>query len=130
MSGISNDCRDIERMAVQGNIRAKTALDVFCYQIKKCIGAYATVMNGLDCVVFKGGIGENSAIVRKEVCTGIDYWGIRISQKKNESVKSNSGEGIISSDQSKVKICVIRMIEELMIAKESAEVLRLKQSGG
>lgn len=129
ISGLSNDCRVLEKMSVQGDTRAKAALEVFCYQIQKYIGAYTAAMNGLDCIVFTGGIGENSASVRKEICTGIDYLGIHISQDKNEWVKSNGGEGVISTDQSKVKICVIRTNEELMIAKESVEVLRLKQAG-
>ena len=83
VSGVSSDKRDVEAAAAAGNERAKLASDMLNYQIKKFVGAYAAAMGGLDCVVFTGGIGENDAHVRSEVCKNMEFLGIRLDEEKN-----------------------------------------------
>ena len=78
ISGVSSDFRDLDDAANNGNERAKTALQVFAYSIKKYIGAYAAAMGGLDCVVFTAGIGENNPYIRQKACEGLEFLGIKI----------------------------------------------------
>lgn len=124
LSGISNDCRDIEAQALNGNKRANLAIDVLCYQVKKYIGAYAAAMNGLDCLVFTGGIGENGAIIRERICSDMEYLGIKLDHSKN-GVRLDSEQQAkrISSEESSAQICVIRTNEELMIGKQTYEAI-------
>ena len=93
--------------------KVKKAFDVFVYKIVKYIGAYTAVLNGVDNIVFTGAIGENSSLLRKEVCKNLDYLGVRIDNKKN--LKS---EKIISSKSSEVMVMVIKTDEELMMVNE------------
>ena len=83
LSGISNDCREVEQQALNGNVRAVIAIDVLCYQVKKYIGAYIAAMNGLDCLVFTGGIGENGAVIRERICSGLENLGICLDYNQN-----------------------------------------------
>lgn len=124
LSGLSNDCREIETQALNGNARANLALDVLCYQVKKYIGAYVAAMNGLDCLVFTGGIGENGAIIRERVCAGLDYLGIRLDRERN-NVRLERGQDakMISPEGERVQICVIRTNEELMIGRLTYETV-------
>lgn len=125
LSGITSDNRDLCRLASEGNKRAKIALDVFCYNVKKYIGAYAAAMGGLDCIVFTGGIGENGDDIREEVCKDLDFLGAKFCPDKNLAAMKNRGQDmILSTDDSKVKICVIYTDEELMIAQEAAGILK------
>ncbi|MFS8501948.1 MAG: acetate kinase [Caldicoprobacter sp.] len=123
ISGVSSDFRDLEAAANDGNERAQLALDIFAYSIKKYIGAYAAAMGGLDCVVFTAGIGENNPYIRQKACEGLEFLGIYIDREKNEYTKKGK-EGEISTDDSKVKVLVIPTNEELMIARETLELVR------
>jgi len=120
ISGISSDFRDLEEAAKEGHRRAKLALDVFAYQAKKIIGSYVAAMNGLDGIVFTGGIGENSATMRKMICKDMEYFGIKIDEEKN---KIRGEEADISAPDAKVKTLVIPTNEELMIAMDTVELI-------
>lgn len=119
LSGISPDYRAVEEAALNGNQDAQTALDVYHYRVKKYIGAYAAAMGGLDLLVFTGGIGENSFLARKEICSELEFLGIRFSEKLNK--EKNGKEAVISENDSNVKVMIIPANEELMIAREVAE---------
>ncbi len=120
VSGRSSDMRDIEAGALSGDDRSALALEIFCYRVKKYIGAYAAAMGGLDSVVFTGGIGENSPKVREMSVSGLEFLGIKIDPEANESAK---GEVDISSKDASVRVLVIPTNEERMIARETAEVI-------
>ncbi len=122
ISGISSDMREIESATTGiNNKRAQIALDMFCYRIKKYIGAYSAALNGLDLLIFTGGIGENRPEIRKIVCENLDYLGIKLDANKNN--KTLSYENIISAENSRVKIIVIPTNEELVIAKDTMEII-------
>ena len=122
ISGVSSDFRDLTKAADEGNERAKLALDVFCYDVKKYIGSYIAAMNGLDCLVFTAGIGENTSLVREAVCTDMEYFGIKLDKERN--LQKNDGTiHEISAADSKVKVLVIPTNEELVIARETKELL-------
>ncbi|GAQ26086.1 acetate/propionate family kinase [Tepidanaerobacter syntrophicus] len=123
ISGVSSDFRDLEEAADNGNERAKLALDMFAYQCKKYIGSYAAAMNGLDAIVFTGGIGENSNTVRKMICSEMDYLGISIDENKNNTTVRGK-QGDISSDDAKVKTLVVPTNEELMIALDTMSLVK------
>jgi len=110
VSSISGDIRILLERE-KSNSYAALALDMFCYQVRKCIGAYAAAMGGIDALIFSGGIGENSAVIRARICEGLEFFGIRIDAELNDS-----NHVIISSRQS-IPVCVIRTDEELMIAR-------------
>jgi len=118
--GISSDKRDLEEKASEGDKKAKRALDVLHYGLKKYIGAYTAVMNGLDVLVFTAGIGENSPKLRKNVCADLSCFGIEIDDNKNNNAKGS--KTVISTDHSKVKVMVIPTNEELMIARDTMEI--------
>ncbi|MDD3840584.1 MAG: acetate kinase [Clostridia bacterium] len=121
ISGVSSDFRDLEIKAKDGNKRAKLAIDIFVYRVKKYIGAYTAAMDGVDIVVFTGGIGENSPTIRKDICNGMNYLGINIDMDKNQ--KAIGQKAVISSQSSKVKLIVMPTNEELMIALETKRVV-------
>lgn len=121
ISGVSSDFRDLDNGAKQGNKRCALALDMFSYQTKKYVGAYAAAMGGLDCIVFTAGIGENSPGVREGVCEGLEFLGVKLDKKENAIRKDGIHE--VSAKDSKVKILVIPTNEELVIARETAELL-------
>ena len=116
VSGLSSDNRDIETAAVGGDERAALVHSMLFYEIKKHIGAYAAAMNGLDCVVFTGGIGENSKRVRKYTCRGLEWCGLYYDEEKNQNGK---GEFDFATDDSRVRALVIPTNEELMIARDT-----------
>ncbi len=120
ISGISSDFRDLEKSALEGNKRAKLALDIFYYRIRGQIAAYAAHMGGVDAIIFTAGIGENSIVTRKSCLEGMEFLGIEIDDKWN-NIRGEVVE--ISTEASKVKVYVIPTNEELMIAKETIEVL-------
>lgn len=120
ISGVSSDFRDIDAAIENGNERAELALEVFAYQVKKTIGAYACAMGGLDAVVFTAGIGENNPKIRSMVCQGLEFLGISIDQEKN---KIKGQEIDISKSDAKVRTIVIPTNEELAIAKETVKLL-------
>jgi len=120
ISGVSNDMREIEAEAANGQQRSMLALNMFCYRVKKYIGAYAAAMGGLDGVVFTGGIGENSAIVREKSVEGLEFLGMKLDPTKNAST---SKEERFVDKGSKVRICVIPTNEELVIARDTLELV-------
>ena len=123
ISGVSSDFRDLTKAAdEEGNERAKLALDVFCYGVKKYIGAYAAALNGLDCLVFTAGIGENTWEVRQMICDGLDYLGITLDPEQNGRRNDGSIHDISGKD-SRVKVLVIPTNEELVIARETKELV-------
>ena len=121
VSGVSSDFRDIQEAAESGNDRAKLALDIFCYRVKRFIGDYIAIMNGVDAVVFTAGIGENNDYVRREVLTDMDFLGIKIDQEKN---KTRGEEVDISAEDAKVRTLIIPTNEELAIARETVELVK------
>ncbi|SDH89259.1 acetate/propionate family kinase [Proteiniclasticum ruminis] len=121
LSGVSSDFRDIEDAAAQGNDRAKLALDVFHYRVKKYIGYFMAAMNGVDAIVFTAGLGENGAETREEIISDMEWFGIKLDKEKN---KVRGQERIISTDDSKVKIIIIPTNEELMIARDTLTLLK------
>lgn len=124
VSGLSNDVRDLEKGCTEGNPRATLALEMFIYEIKKCVGAYAAVLGGLDALAFAGGIGENSCRVRQEVCQGLEFMGIRLDPAANSAPAH--GDRVISLPQSDVAVLVVYTNEELMVARETARVLTIE----
>lgn len=122
ISGVSNDMREIEAAIAQGNERARLALDMYQLRITKYIGAYAAEMNGTDIIVFTGGVGENQAGLRADVCSTLGFMGVEIDKAYNATVRGT--EAIISSPASKVKVCVIPTDEELMIARDTLSLVR------
>ncbi|MCE5315563.1 MAG: acetate kinase [Armatimonadota bacterium] len=120
VSGVSSDMRDVENAANEGNKRAKLALEIFVYRIRKYIGAYIAAMGGLDAIVFTGGIGENSTTIRARVCEDMEFLGIKIDPDKNNTLK---GQADISKNGSKVRILLIPTNEERVIARETVQVV-------
>ncbi|MCB1018520.1 MAG: acetate/propionate family kinase [Bryobacterales bacterium] len=121
VSGVAGgDVRDVEEAARAGNGRARLALDLFCYEIRKTIGAYAAAMGGLDAIVFTGGIGENSALVRALATKDLEFLGVRIDPVSNVSGK---GDRLISYDEAPVKAAVLATNEEIVVGRETARLL-------
>lgn len=120
ISGVSSDFRDIEKAAEEGNERAKLALDTYYKQVKKYIGAYMAEMGGVDAIVFTAGLGENSVEAREEICKGLEGLGIAIDPQRN-NVRGK--ETLVSSDNSKVAVFCIPTNEELMIARDTKELV-------
>lgn len=121
LSGVSSDFRDIENAADQGHERAQLALERFAYVVKKYIGSYAAVLNGVDAIVFTAGLGENSALMRAKICEGLDYLGIKLDLDKNYT---RGVEADVSVDDAKTRVFVIPTNEELMIARDTYEICR------
>ncbi len=122
VSGVSSDFRDLTAAEENGNARAKLALDMFGYACKKYVGAYAAAMNGVDCVVFTAGVGEHTPSVRDAICRDMQYLGMEIDNEKNyEDVRGKIRD--ITGENSKVKILIIPTNEELVIARETVELL-------
>ena len=120
ISGVSSDFRDISAAEKDGNARAKAALDVFCYRIARYVGAYAAAMNGLDAVIFTAGIGENDSGVRERICAYLGFLGLEVDKDKN----SKRVQAIdFSKDGAKVRALAIPTNEELVIARDTKEVL-------
>ena len=120
ISGISSDFRDIEAEAEKGNKRAQLALDVFIHRVRHYLGAYIVEMGGVDCIVFTAGVGENDKATRINVCKGLEELGIELCEKRNDI---RGEERVISTDESKVKILLIPTNEELMIARDTFNIV-------
>ena len=116
ISGLSSDFRDLEKAAQSGEERAKLAMDIFSYRVKKYIGGYAVAMGGLDAIVFTAGLGENSPAIRKKICEGLELLGARLDKEKNNT-RGEIKE--IGTTGDKVKLLVIPTNEELIIAEET-----------
>ena len=120
VSGVSSDMRELEAAVAAGNPKAIMAEQMYFYRIKKYIGAYAAALGGVDIILFTGGVGENQANCRSEVCEGLEFMGVKIDLEKN---KVRGEEAIISADDSKVTVAVIPTDEELMIASDTLAIL-------
>ncbi len=121
ISGISNDLREVQKWVVKGDQRAKLALEVFPYRIKKYIGAYSAVLGGLDALIFSAGIGENEANIRDEICQRLEFLGVYLDKNKNRA--RSKASRFISTESSPAKILVIPTNEEEMIAEETWRVV-------
>ncbi len=121
ISGVSNDMREIEAAAASGKPRAKLAFDAFVQAVRDDVGAYLALLNGADLIVFTGGIGENSTAFRTAVCERMDYAGIQLDAKRN--AETHAKEAVISADDSRIRIMVIPTNEELIVARQTQEVL-------
>ncbi|MDQ7825631.1 MAG: acetate kinase [Candidatus Eremiobacteraeota bacterium] len=121
ISGMTSDMREIEEGLLQGNERCMLAFDIFCYRVRKYIGAYAFAMGGLDAVVFTGGIGEHSPLARQKILSDLIFAGIDIDDDKNEANELRIGKG-------KVEVFVIPTNEELVIARETRAIIRTVES--
>lgn len=120
ISGVSSDFRELTAAAETGNERAQLALDVFVYNVKKYIGAYAAALNGVDLVLFTGGIGENDQPVREAICTDMEYLGIEIDKKANLAAKGQ--DAVLSTPNSKTTVMAITTDEELVIALDTVRL--------
>ena len=123
ISGVSSDCRDIEAAIAEGNARAKLALDMLGYQIKKFIGAYSAAMGGLDAIVFTAGIGENTPSIREMACSGLEYLGVAFDLDANNGVKRPVQTTCLSLPESRVKVYLIPTNEELVIASDTEAIV-------
>ncbi|WP_315403591.1 acetate kinase [Hoylesella saccharolytica] len=124
ITGISSDMREIESAAAGGNKRARLALDMYNYRIKKYIGAYAAAMGGVDIIVWTAGVGENQVGTRLDACSHLEFLGIKIDEEAN---KVRGEETIISTPDSKVTVCVIPTDEELVIASDTMKIVAEKK---
>ncbi len=115
--------RTIVQLAEQGDYRSELAINIFCYRIKKYIGAYMAALNGIDAIIFTGGIGENSSLIRERACANLQYLGIEINTEKNRQHCRKIQE--IQNDSSRIKILVIPTNEELEIAMQSAHIIQI-----
>jgi len=124
LSALGNDMRDIERRAAEGDKKAQLAIQVYAHRVRKYIGAYAAAMGGVDVIAFTGGIGENSALMRRRVCSGFEFLGLAIDEDRNEGVRLTGSEAPqIQRENSRVRIIVTQTREQWMIAQEAARVL-------
>ena len=121
LTGISSDMREIDSACKAGNERAKLAIEMYNYRIRKYIGAYAAAMDGCDIIVFTAGVGENQASMREKVCEGLSFMGVKIDVEKNSGIHGE--EAVISTPDSKVTVVVIPTDEELMIATDTMALL-------
>ncbi len=122
VSGVSSDMREIDAAIEAGNERARLALDMYMLRITKYIGAYAAEMGGVDIIVFTGGVGENQAMLRADVCSTLGFMGVEIDKEVNAVTRGT--ETVISSAASKVKVCVIPTDEELTIARDTRALVK------
>jgi len=122
ISGVSSDFRDLHEAKDKGDKRAALALEIFCYRVKKYIGAYMAAMNGADCIVFTAGIGENTPRIRKAIAGKLDFLGIELDEDLNNLKEKGTRE--ISKPASKVKVLVVPTNEELVIARETLAVCK------
>lgn len=122
ISGVSSDMRDVKAAAANGNEKAKLALTMFTGRLKRFVGGYMAELEGVDAIVFTGGIGENESFVRHDVCKGLECMGIEIDEQSNEGVRGE--DKIINKPSSKVKLAVICTDEELVIASDTFRLLR------
>jgi acetate kinase len=122
LSGVSNDMRDLEELAGKGHARVELAIDVFCYRIKKYIGAYAAVLDTVDAVVFTGGIGENAVLMREKICDAVSQIGLELDRQANKAAVAAEAE--ISTRDSDVKVFVIPTNEQVAIANDTYKLTK------
>jgi acetate kinase len=124
ISGITNDVRELYEQMEKGEARAKLAMDIMAYRLRKYLGAYMAALNGADAIVFTAGIGENNAWIREKVLENMEFMGIRLDKKKN---KAASGEAEITLPDSPTRAFVIPTNEELVIARDTARIVRKRK---
>jgi acetate kinase len=123
LMGISSISADMRILLVRrDDARAAEAVETFCYQARKFLGAYAAALGGLDTIVFSGGIGENAPYVREQICAGLEFLGVSLDPERNAA-----GGEVISADNSRVTVRVIKTDEDLMIARHSCRLLADKE---
>jgi len=122
ISGLSSDMRDLENAAADGNERAQLALDMYYYRVKKYVGAYAAAMDGVDLIIFTGGIGENDPVLREKVSTAIDFMGVDFDIDANKGVRGK--DKLLTKPESRVKVMVVTTNEELVIATDTANIVK------
>jgi acetate kinase len=121
VSGRSKDMRELLDAEREGDGRAALAVEMFCYRVRKYIGAYFASLGGAEAVVFGGGIGENAPAVRARVCSDMEWCGIALDRSRNESAAGV--EAVISAEHSRTKVCVVLVDEEAVIARDTARCL-------
>jgi len=124
ISGVSSDMRDIHAAIAEGNERARLARDIFCRRLQQYLGAYAALMGGLDAVVFTAGIGENDPVIREQSLQGLEFLGLRLDRKRNADPDLRGKAADIATVDSPARIFVIPTDEELLIARDTAEVVK------
>lgn len=122
LSGVSSDMREINEAIASGNEKALLARSVYFYRLKKYIGAYAAAMGGVDAIVFTAGVGENQTDLRENSCKGLEFLGIKINKEVNDTIHGK--EAVISTDDSKVKVVVVPTDEEIVIARDTMELVK------
>ena len=122
VSGVSSDCRDIVAARDGGNYRAGLSLNMFYHSVRKYIGAYSAVMGGLDAIVFTGGIGENDAEARQQICSTLGYLGVEFDAAANDGVRGE--DKLLTMPSSKVKVLTLTTNEELVIARDTMSLVR------
>ncbi|PTX59952.1 acetate kinase [Melghirimyces profundicolus] len=127
VSGISSDMREISEAAFNGDKYARLSLEMYTYRLRKAIGSYAAVMDGVDVLIFTAGVGENASLVREWTCRNLSYLGLELDQEKNADLPK--GPQRISTDRSRVNVLVIPTDEELMIARETRRLVQQEEQG-
>ena len=120
ISGVSSDFRQVEAAAAEGHRHARLALDVYAYRVKTTIGSLAAALGGVDALVFTAGIGENSASLRRAVCDGLEFLGLKLDGQRNDACQPDAD---IAAADSPGRVLVIHTREDLMIARESRRLL-------
>ncbi|MCB9336378.1 MAG: acetate/propionate family kinase [Flavobacteriales bacterium] len=128
LSGLTNDMKTIEEKAAEGDVNCRLAIQVFAHRLRKYIGAYATIMGGVDAIIFTGGIGENSAAIRHRVCQRLDFLGAVINEDSNRDVSLSKDNNVVdfSERNSRVKLLAVATNEELEIAMQSSKIIEEK----
>jgi acetate kinase len=121
ISGVSSDMREIIQASEVNHTNARLALNIYCYRLRKYIGSYAAALKGLDCLVFTAGVGENSPIIREMTCKGLEFMGVELDAERNSAAIGKEME--ISSDQSRIKVFAVPTNEELVIARDTKEIV-------
>jgi acetate kinase len=124
VSGVSSDMRDVDKAIGEGNERARLAWEMYEYRIMKYIASYVGVLNGVDAIVFTGGVGENQTETRAYVCRQLEYLGVQVDYELNKATRAK--EMLLSLPDSKVKVCIIPTDEEFMIASDTLQILEGK----
>lgn len=122
VSGVSSDCRDIDKAANEGNKRAALSMNIFYHSVRKYIGAFSAVMGGIDLIVFTGGIGENDFKARKNICSTLGYLGVDFDDSKNDGVRGE--DKILTKEGSKVVVATVTTNEELVIARDTMHIVK------
>jgi acetate kinase len=124
ISGLTNDMRELlDEERENGDRRARLAIEIFCYRVRKYVGAYLAAMNGADAVIFTGGVGENSSVIRARICDGLEWLGLALDPPRNEA-QTAGREGLITRDDARLAAYVIPTDEELLIARDTVRAVR------